>query len=140
MKNNAVIKLVGSQQADGQTERAELVTEGYYSYTGSGCLLTYEESEITGLEGTTTTLVTEGDEAVLTRSGTNHSKLVFKLGQRFDGHYDTPFGGFTVGVVANRIKTELNEKGGLIDIEYFLDLNAAPISTNRIELSVSCTE
>ena len=52
-----LLSIRGEQYFDGiDPDATELMTEGSMVLTGDGMVLTYEESQLTGMEGTTTTL------------------------------------------------------------------------------------
>ena len=57
MENNVIISIQGKQSFEAQDDDTiELVTEGCLEPDGDdGYTLSYQESELTGLEGTTTT-------------------------------------------------------------------------------------
>lgn len=72
---NAVIKITGVQgfmQPDAET--IELMTEGVYCRTEDGYQVYYTESEITGLQGTTTSVFISPDGITVERRGMLNSK------------------------------------------------------------------
>ena len=64
------------------SESIELRTEGYSYLEGDCACLTYEESSIYGLEGTTTTIKVCGNQVSIIRLGTLNSVMDFELNQR----------------------------------------------------------
>lgn len=62
--------------------RNELVTEGRLEQDGNSYTLSYQESELTGLEGTLTTFQVEPDRVTLLRVGEFNSQMVFQEGRR----------------------------------------------------------
>ena len=67
---------------DVDPDGVELMTEGTMEVTGDGLRLTYEESELTGMEGTTTTFEVRGPQVILTRAGGVNSQMVFEAGRQ----------------------------------------------------------
>ena len=63
MENNVIISIQGKQSfEDAGEETIELVTEGRLEEDGqAGYTLSYQESELTGLEGTLTTFQIENE-------------------------------------------------------------------------------
>lgn len=92
MENNVIISIKGKQSyEDMEDETIELVTEGRLDPDGTeGYTLSYQESELTGLEGTLTTLQIEPERITLLRIGEVNSQMVFEQGRRHLSLYDTP--------------------------------------------------
>ena len=122
MDKNVIISLKGIQNGDGN-DPIELVTVGKYHYKDNKHFITYEESEMTGMKGTTTTLTVEGDKVTLMRTGSNNTQLIFEKGQRHVNCYETPYGSLSVGVRANNVQVSLGEEGGEISAKYELEVN-----------------
>lgn len=80
-----VITIEGSQADVFEQEPDELVqfsTDGEYTCTDGCGVLTYPESELTGMAGTLTTITFTPSSAVLKRTGTVMSRMVFAPGAR----------------------------------------------------------
>ena len=71
MEKPVIISIRGVQTtAPGEEDVMELVTQGILGGDERELTLTYRESELTGLEGTTTTFRIARDKITLTREGT----------------------------------------------------------------------
>ncbi len=105
MDKNVIISIKGVQSyEDAETETIELVTEGTLMDCGEeGYTLSYQESELTGLEGTLTTFQVENDRITLMRMGMVNSQMVFQLGRRHFSMYDTPYGALSVGINTHKM-------------------------------------
>ena len=63
MEKEVVISIKGMQNFEGALpDVIELVTEGRLARDGESYTLSYQESELTGLEGTLTTIQVDGDQ------------------------------------------------------------------------------
>ena len=62
--------------------------------------------------------------------------LIFEKGKCHIGHYETPYGDFTISVTANEIDVSLSENGGNINIDYIMDINNVARSRNGLSLTV----
>mgnify|MGYP002520124294 CR=1 FL=1 len=122
--------------ADEPAENMELITEGEYTFADGMGFFTYEETEITGMEGTTTRFDFTPGEAVITREGSVSSKMVFMEGKRNVFLYNTPWGSMTMGIDTHKIENSLTEQGGNIEIDYTLSFDRAPISRNRFSVKI----
>ena len=120
MDKSVIISIRGVQTLnDDPPEVIELVTEGRLMDCGdAGYTLSYQESEITGLEGTLTTFQVEPDCITLMRMGEFNSQMVFQPGRRHFSMYDTPYGALSIGVNTKKMRADLDENGGEIEIDH----------------------
>ena len=98
------------------------MTEGTLEYCNDGWEICYEESELTGLSGVTTQFRIEQDKVILTRTGRLNSQMVFQKGVRHDSLYQMDFGALMITVCASQIFVMLNEKGGIVDLVYKIEI------------------
>ena len=126
-----VITIEGSQADVFEQEPDELVqfsTDGEYTCTDGCGVLTYPESELTGMAGTLS--------AVLKRTGTVMSRMVFAPGARNTFLYQTPYGTSTVGLETQRYRSTLGEHGGVLDLLYVVDFDHACANRNQLKITV----
>ena len=122
MEKNVIISIKGVQRLeDADPDTMELVTEGRLEQDGNSYTLSYQESELTGLEGTLTTFQVEPDRVTLLRVGEFNSQMVFQEGRRHLAMYNTPYGSMTIGVNTRHLQADLTECGGDIEIECHRD-------------------
>ena len=100
MEKDVIISIKGTQKYDGGEPGAvELVTAGRLAQDEAGYTLSYQESELTGLEGTMTTIQVEGEQVTLMRVGEFNTQMVFREGRRHLSMYNTPYGAMAIGVI-----------------------------------------
>lgn len=134
---NAVITISGIQGIAGdKPDTIELVTEGIYCRTEDGFEIRYHESEITGLNGTETSVEINPDGVVVERKGMLNSRMVFRQGEKSSFLYDTPYGSATLGVDTRKINAKLNDLGGELSIDYVVNMEHAVVSKNMLKMSV----
>lgn len=138
MENNVIISIQGKQSFEAQgDDTIELVTEGCLEPDGDdGYTLSYQESELTGLEGTLTTFQIEKDRITLMRVGEVNSQMVFEEGRRHLSMYNTPYGALSVGVSTRRMRSDLRRDGGSIEIHYAIEIDHAVAGQNLFQISV----
>ena len=123
MKQEAVLTIRGRQSyQDQEPDVIELVTEGTLEQRDGGWDITYEESDLTGLTGVTTTFRVEPGKIVLNRTGKLHSQMVFQEGVAHDSLYQMEFGALMVTVCANQVKYDITETGGTVDLVYGIEI------------------
>ena len=103
---------------------------------GDTVYLSYEESEVTGMEGTTTTFTVQGERVELVRTGAIQSKMVFEKGKKDVSLYNVGFGALTIGVKARRLKNELGPTGGHLEISYGIEIEEEVKGLNSFIIDV----
>ena len=118
-------------------ESVEFSTDGLYFFEdGVGCM-SYQESEVTGLEGTRTSVMVMPDQVVVDRDGLITSRMLFREGLKNSFLYNTPYGQATMGIYTKQIKREMGEAGGSVEIDYVVDMEHAVVSRNRFQITVT---
>ena len=119
MRIPVILSIQGRQTYVGQEpEVIRLDTEGTMEFRNGGWDITYEESELTGLAGVTTTFRVEPDKVTLTRTGKLTSTMVFQEGVPHDSLYRMEFGALMISVNATRLFFDIVPDGGSIDLVY----------------------
>ena len=137
---DVMIRILAVQTGDDlreQTVLAEFSTEGKMDFRDGSGTLTYPESELTGMEGTITTIAFTPDGAVLTRQGSVTGRMDFSPGERNTFLYETPYGSATVGLETKRYASTLTERGGTLEIEYVIDFDHAFVALNQMHIQVT---
>lgn len=137
MKKDVIISINGLQQAESdQADNVTLVTGGRYYRHGGKYYISYEESELTGLCGTRTTLKIEDEAVTVLRTGLFPSQLVFQKGRKHMSLYTTEYGQFTVGVDTQSITKHLSDSGGFLDVKYAIEIDHAYAGTNHLKVDI----
>lgn len=137
MEKDVVISIKGMQKYEGNDpDTVELVTAGRLMKDKVGYTLSYQESEITGLEGTLTTIQVEGEQVTLMRMGEFNSQMVFQEGRRHLSMYNTPYGAMSVGVNTRHLLADLSDKGGDIEIDYAIEIDHAIAGRSVFQIKV----
>ena len=121
---------------DEEPDSLEFVTDGQYLFQDEVACLSYQESEVTGLEGTRTSVTILPDQVVVDRAGTVQSRMIFKEGSKSSFLYSTPFGQATMGVDTRRIRRNVNEQGGKVEIDYVVDMEHAVVARNKFSITI----
>ena len=123
MKQKVMLAIQGRQAyQDQDPEVIQLTTEGWMEFRDGGWEIYYEESDLTGMGGVTTTFRVEPDKVTLNRRGKLVSEMVFQLGVQHDSLYRMEFGALMITVCANKVEHHLNEADGTIDLTYAIDI------------------
>lgn len=123
MKRAVVLSIRGRQSYGKQEpEIIELVTEGTMEFANGGWDISYEESDLTGLAGVTTTFRVEPGKVTLIRRGALNSQMVFQEGVSHDSLYEMEFGALMINVRATSVIYDIVPDGGMIDLVYQINI------------------
>ena len=138
MEEKQVILFVrGEQSFDGlPPDATELMTEGVMTINGDEITLTYQETELTGMEGTTTCFLIQEDCVELRRTGGVNSQIIFQRGKRHSSLYETPWGTIQVDVSTTALNHRLTSRGGILDIRFNIAVDHQVTGENRFRVRV----
>ncbi len=137
MKNNAQIRIRGTQIVNGEKDCIELTTEGFFCKKDGSYFISYREDELAGVKGMNTTIKIEGESrAVVMKGGPTPSTLIIEPQKRNLCHYATPYGNLLFGISNAKIHAGFDENGGSANIRYSLDVNTETFSDNVLDIKV----
>ena len=123
MKRNVTLSIKGRQTYEDQPpEVIELVTDGTMEFRDGGWDISYEETELTGLAGVTTTFRVVPDKVTLTRKGALNSQMIFQKNVVHESLYQMPFGALMLSVKATSVFFDILPEGGVIDLSYNIEI------------------
>ncbi len=142
MEKPVILYIYGKQtDPDGHEDKIELVTHGTLKSNDDGVFhISYEESKVTGLEGTMTTFLIEGKQITMTRSGNLKSKMVFNEGEQHISLYETEAGTLTVGVDTHVADANMSLDGGTINLLYGVQIDDHSIGMNSLFIEIKLAE
>ncbi len=122
-----------------QGETTTLTTECTVADKGSRIEIEYEESAITGLEGSVTKVFFDKSNPSLVsilREGAVSTALVFEEGRRHLCMYETPY--FPIELCVNTLSLEntLSYNGGSMKAEYLVEMNGILAEKTIITISI----
>ena len=123
MKQEVVLNIRGRQSYDGQEpDVIELMTEGTMELCNGGWEISYEETELTGMAGVTTTFRVEPGMVTLRRTGKLRSEMIFQQDVRHESLYQLDFGALLMVVTAKQVFFDIMPDGGVIDLAYSIEI------------------
>jgi len=134
---NVVVTVIGSQRDEaGYEQRIELITAGRHYQRNGIDYITYDESKLTGLEGTTTMLKLYDDYVVLVRLGHIEQRQEFRKGERNSCMYVTPYGTMEMSVATSDVTMAFAKGNGRITIAYELEIEGRWQSSNKLAITI----
>lgn len=138
---NVMLKIKGKQNpAGGENDTIELFTEGKYYDKDNAKYLVYEETDISGMEGCTTTLKIAEDKIIMKRYGNASSELVFEKGKRHTSSYSTPYGNIKMEILTKKLEYTIDDEAkGNISLKYNISLQGLSEGTNDLDIEIQPT-
>lgn len=116
----------------------ELFSEGELYITDERVIIAYEESELTGMEGSSTQVRFERSNPELVtmmRNGSVNTILVFEKNKRHICTYQTPYMPFEICVYTKEIKNTLLEDGK-IELDYIVEIRGAQAERTQFLIEI----
>lgn len=137
MKGKKVLITVNTIQSfDDESEEIELITEGIMTKKDDFYLLQYEESEISGMKGTKTSIEVYDKYVKLVREGTTNSKLFFQTGVEHISLYGNEHAAFEIIIKPRKVNINIDDDGGSLELEYFIETQGVSMSENKLVLTI----
>ena len=115
-----------------------LTTYGIFSHEEDGSWrISYEDSEVTGLEGCLTTFcLAPTGMLIMLRRGAVKTCMVFEEAHRHLCDYGAAAGAPSVTLHTHRLKASLNENGGSIRVDYSVELRGSRTEEGALVITV----
>ena len=98
------------------------MTDGTMEFRNGGWDISYEETELTGMAGVTTTFRVEPGKVTLARTGALKSTMIFQENVVHESLYQMPFGALMLSVKATSVFFDILPDGGVIDLSYNIEI------------------
>ncbi|EEW97547.1 hypothetical protein GCWU000321_01541 [Dialister invisus DSM 15470] len=120
----------------GKAEEVVLETPGVYGEDEDCRYLTYEETSLSGMEGTTTTIRMYGDHVTLSRQGSFLQETEYRPGTVAKSEYITPAGPVEITVSSKEITDTVSGGKGRLRLVYDIEMKGLFSHLNEIIIDV----
>lgn len=135
-KNISLFTKAIQTDPSGDKSEIEFFVEARYTEKNKAIYITYKETELSGMEGTTTTLRITEDSLSILRFGTYNSKLEFIKGEQTHTQYQTPYGSVEITINTKLLDIELHHsEKSKIYLQYSLETAGDEPLNNEIFIS-----
>ncbi len=135
--NKVVVTVIGMQRdASGEENRIEFVTTGTHSFKNGIHYILYEDSEVSGMEGTSNLLKIADAHVTLIRKGAVTQEQRFEIAKKSSSIYTTPYGKLTLTALTHKLDICYGSISGNVDIVYELSVDGRWQSENHLQISV----
>ena len=137
MEKHVIINVTSVQRDEtGKDEKITLETPGIYGEEGNMRYVSYRETKLAGMEGTTTTLRVYEDHVSLLREGTFLQEHEYRIGKSSKSTYQTLMGPLEVTVVTRSIEDSLTGGEGKVVLTYDVELKGLFNHLNEVVIEV----
>ncbi|MBP3412621.1 MAG: DUF1934 domain-containing protein [Oscillospiraceae bacterium] len=141
MKQKVLLKIHSEQQYTGEeADVSELTTIGSMEWGSNEIRLSYEETELTGLQGTTTSFLLQKDQITLKREGALRSEMIFAIDREHRSLYDMGMGALLITVRTMTLIQAISPEGGFVDVAYDLLIEDSNMGQVRYHMEVTPLE
>ncbi|WP_297422827.1 DUF1934 domain-containing protein [Clostridium sp.] len=134
--NKKAIITVDSTVINDEEDLIGLVTPGDFYEMQDGFKVEYEETKLSGMEGTKTTIIIRKDSFDLIREGTTETRMEFKDKQKTVSLYKTPYGIMDIKIDTRKLDINVNENGGVINTMYILEIGGQPALKTNLTIDI----
>ncbi len=135
MRKKAIIS-ISSNQEENNDDSIEVVTPGeFYKEENEYCAV-YNETEISGMEGTTTTLKISPSRISLLREGTTSAKMDFEENNPCVTLYNTPYGMLELKIDTQKLNIDIDDKGGEVFINYHMSIAGQNPQATELKIKI----
>lgn len=138
MKKKAIISVLSRQLGD--DEEIEVVTPGLFYVKDNSYFAEYDETSISGMEGTTTTLKINPEKFSLIRMGSTNAEMDFDKKAKSISMYNTPYGTLELKIETKKLDVNVNENGGDILIKYLLSVVGQESMDTTLKINIKTQE
>ena len=134
---NAVLTILSTQTADGETERSELNSTASYSFTEGNPEIAYTELDEHGEEsGRTVITMLSEDLVTIRKTGFTEAVMILERGKTHPVKYETMLGTMEIMLCALEVDGKFTQSGGKLRLRYLIDIGENYSAMNTIDLRV----
>lgn len=138
MKKDVILSISSTQHFEGsEEEHIDLMTEAKLYERGGKYYICYDETELTGLGNTRTTVKMDDGTVSMIRTGAYPSELLFAKDQRHVGLYETDYGALTISTHTDRLDNTIGEDGGELSIRYTIEVDNSLVGRHSFRMTVA---
>jgi uncharacterized beta-barrel protein YwiB (DUF1934 family) len=139
MGKKAIISLSSKVKLD-EEDIIEVVTPGEFYRKENFYYAIYKETEISGMEGTTTILKIGKGRLYLIRNGSTTAKMEFCKNEKGISMYDTPYGTIELMIDTINLNINIDDNGGDIFINYNMSISGQSEQNTQLKINIKTQE
>ena len=145
---DVVVKITGKTLSsipkppdDSVDEPIEFITEGKMMSRGNITQISYEETQLSGTEGCTTSITLTPNKMKMKRFGGDlpeETVMEFEKGKRYNGRYETPYGPIDMEILTSKVSDlmQIDDDSKKCSIEYAISLKGFLEARKAIDIEI----
>ena len=127
-----------TKHREGMEDVIQLMTEGEIYRKSNNDYIIYDETEVSGMKGTTTTLEIDGNKMSIIRLGSTNSHMTFERGKKNFNTYATPYGDMVMSIYTRSLAVDYDKDHQPVDIrvDYSVEIQGLMETTNELNIHV----
>ncbi len=124
---------------DNTSDTIEMVTDATVKDDGERIEISYDETELTGMKGATTSVSFKKSEpglVTMLRGGTVRTALVFEEGKRNICTYETPYMPFELCICTKKVDNRLDFGSGKLYLDYIVEIRGAKAERTKFTFEI----
>ena len=117
-----------------EDEKMTMLVSGEMELDDEKAVIRYEETLDESMPPQKVEVIVENDSVTMLRGGAYATQMVFRMGSRYEGIYQTPYGEMELAVYSTRVDYDIGDDGGSLELSYQLDLNGKLAAVHDMEL------
>ena len=135
MRKKSIISVKSISELD-KKDVIEVITPGDFIIEEGMFKAIYEETELSGMKGTLTTINIFEDNFILERTGTTNTKMEYELDKTAVSLYNTPYGVMDLQIHTEELEINVDENGGNIRAKYAMGFSGQPPIMTEIWIGI----
>ena len=119
-----------------EDEKMTMLVSGELELIDDRAVIRYEECIDESIPPQKVEVIIEDESVTMMRGGAYATQMVFRMGSRYEGLYQTPYGDMELAVYSTRVDYDIGEDGGTLELSYQLDLNGKFAAVHDMELKL----
>jgi len=134
--NKKAIITVDSAVLSEEEDLMSVVTPGEFYEIEDGFKAEYDETKLSGMEGTKTTIIIRKNSFDLIREGTTEAKMEFENNKSTVSLYKTPYGVLDVRIDTRKLDINVSKDGGRVETMYILEIGGQPALKTNLTIDI----
>lgn len=138
MKMNYLIKIDTKQKIDGDEENLQVITHASFSGNREDYTIIYTEQSRENGECKTELHYEKDEKITVLRYGEGMTtNIILEKGKRHASCHATPYGTFSMGIVALEIVSDMDARGGTLHFRYATDIENNPLGEISFDFTLT---
>jgi len=140
VEKDVLISIIGKEDpGDPRSGTVSLITDGTFRRSGQSFIADFDETIITGLADTHTTLEIGPKSCSFLRTGRYPGHMLFEKGRRLHSLCDYGEGLVEMSIFTGTFENNIDENGGTLELRYDVEIEGTHVGSSRLKIDIKST-